>query len=111
MISDDDTPAPVSIEVDREGGVTLEWRDGHVSRFGLEELRVNCPCAECRELRTQGLDVWPKPGRPGPLRIETAELVGAWGIRLHWNDAHSLGIYPWDALRAWCGCPECAARP
>jgi DUF971 family protein len=36
------------------------------------------------------------------LRIEEAELVGAWGLSVTWNDGHATGIYPWDALRRWC---------
>ena len=34
--------------------------------------------------------------------IEDAELVGAWGLSVTWNDGHSTGIYSWDALRRWC---------
>ena len=102
---------PARIDVDRDGGVTIEWQDGHVSRFGLEELRVNCQCALCRDARQRGLAVWPRPGVPEKLRVESAELVGAWGINFVWNDSHRTGIYPWDALRAWCPCPRCAAEP
>jgi ATP-binding protein involved in chromosome partitioning len=104
-------PEPRSIDVDRDAGVTLEWEDHHVSRFGLEELRVNCQCAACGELRRQGVTVWPRPGAPQPLRIESAELVGAWAVSFVWNDNHRTGIYPWESLRAWCHCPECAAGP
>jgi DUF971 family protein len=69
---------PANIEVDREHGVTVEWDDGQVSRFGLEELRLNCQCAECRGLRQRDVAVWPRPGAPEALRIETAALVGAY---------------------------------
>nr|MBA2327462.1 DUF971 domain-containing protein [Actinomycetota bacterium] len=34
-------------------------------------------------------------------RIEDAELIGAWGITLRWNDGHSTGIFSWDLLRHW----------
>ena len=37
------------------------------SHFGLEELRRNCPCAECRGLREQGRAVGPKPRSLLPL--------------------------------------------
>jgi DUF971 family protein len=102
-------PEPANIEVDREHGVTIEWDDGHGSRFGLEELRLNCPCAECRGLRQRGIVVWPRPGAPEALRIETADLVGAYGLSVDWNDAHTTGIFSWETLRAWCHCPVCAA--
>lgn len=93
--------APTEVEVDREHGIGFTWPDGSTTRFTLEELRINCPCAECRGLRGQGRPVWPKPTSPIPLEILDAELVGAWGISLTWNDAHSTGIYPWEILRAW----------
>ena len=85
---------PAAIDVDREVGMTLTWADGHVARFELAELRVNCPCAGCREQR---------PGSPQPLRLVDARLVGAYGIGFEWNDGHDTGIFTWDALRHWSG--------
>lgn len=90
------------IEVDRARAVTVTFDDGHVCTFGLAELRQGCPCATCRAWRDQGQDAWPRPGSPATLSIADAELVGAWGISFTWNDGHSTGIYPWDALRRWC---------
>lgn len=95
------TPPPTAIEVDRAEAITLTWEDGSSSRYPIEELRVNCPCAECRGLRERQLPVWPKPSSPLPLRIESAELVGGWGLTLTWNDGHSTGIFAWSLLRAW----------
>jgi DUF971 family protein len=92
---------PASIDLERDSGLTIAWDDGLVSRFGLQELRVNCPCAECRGRRDRGDEAWPKPDSPLPLRAEGAELVGAWGLSITWNDGHSTGIYAWDVLRAW----------
>jgi len=97
---DTTTEAPTTIEVDREHGLALDWPDGATTRFGLEELRVNCPCAECRGRREQGRAPWSTP-TSDPLRIVDAELVGAWGISFTWNDGHGTGIYSWSILRAW----------
>jgi ATP-binding protein involved in chromosome partitioning len=94
-------PAPARIEFDRAHGLTLGWDDGTELSFGLEELRVNCPCAECRGLREQQRPVWPKPGSPQPLEGVTAELVGGWGLTITWNDSHATGIFTWNLLRAW----------
>jgi DUF971 family protein len=101
-------PEPRTVDVKRDEGVTIEWEDGHVSRFGLEELRLDCHCAECRGLRDQGVAVWPRPGAPEVLRVESAKLVGAYGLSIDWNDGHNTGIYSWEMLRALCRCPECA---
>ena len=102
-------PEPRKVDVDRKHGVTIEWEDGHVSRFGLEELRLDCQCAECRGLRERGVVIWPRAGAPEVLRVETAELVGAYGLGMVWNDSHSTGIYTWEMLRAACPCPACAS--
>ena len=56
-----DSEAPTEVELDRAEGLTLRWADGTDSHFGLEELRRNCPCAECRGLREQGRVVGPNP--------------------------------------------------
>ena len=93
------TPAPVTIDVDRDQGVTLTWADGTTSEFGLEELRQHCPCAECRTRRDRHRSVWPLSSSPQPLRILDAKLVGAWGIGITWNDGHATGIYSWELLR------------
>jgi DUF971 family protein len=103
-------PAPETVEVDRARSVTLTWLDGHVSRFGLEQLRTACPCAFCRSLRERGAPSWPRPGTPQELRAEGAELVGNWGLQLRWSDGHETGIYPWSLLRAWCPCSQCTGR-
>jgi DUF971 family protein len=81
--------------------VTITWEDGHVSRYGLEDLRANCLCAQCRGLREQGQPAWVQHSGAPALRIESAQEVGNWGLNLHWNDGHTTGIYTWEILRAW----------
>ncbi len=72
-----------------------------MSRFGLEELRINCLCAQCRGLREQGLDAWPGEGAPGVLRIETAREVGNWGLNFFFNDWETTVIYTWEIRGGW----------
>jgi DUF971 family protein len=95
--------SPEAVELDRANGLTVRWADGTSARFGLVELRVNCPCAECRGKREQGAPIWPRPGAPEPLAAVGAELVGAWGLTLRWNDGHDTGIFSWGLLRNWAG--------
>jgi DUF971 family protein len=87
----------VNVEAD---ALVIVWADERVSRIGLVDLRRNCPCAQCRELRDRGETIWPRPGAPGVLEVTGAELVGAYGLSLRWNDRHETGIYPWEMLRA-----------
>jgi DUF971 family protein len=105
------TPAPEAVDVDRARSVTLTWGDGHVSEFGLEQLRRNCPCAVCRNFRDRGRPAWSALGAAGDLRAEGAELVGNWGLQLRWSDGHDTGIYTWSLLLSWCRCPQCTAQP
>src|SRR5207244_11285334 len=70
-------PAPTSVDIDREHGMTLVWPDGHTSRFALPDLRANCPCAWCRSRREAGGAAWPAPPPGGErLRAAGAELGG-----------------------------------
>src|SRR4030095_5102689 len=46
--------APRTMDVDRDEAVTITFHDGHVARFDLLTLRLNCPCATCRGLRDRG---------------------------------------------------------
>ncbi|MFZ4585421.1 MAG: gamma-butyrobetaine hydroxylase-like domain-containing protein [Acidimicrobiia bacterium] len=88
---------PTAVEVDRQVAVSITWPDAQVDRFELAELRANCPCAACRGEREQGK----VPGAGRTNVIADAELVGAWGLSLTWDDGHSTGIYPWEILYAW----------
>jgi DUF971 family protein len=99
-----DADPPTEVELDREHGLTLVWPDRTVTRFALEDLRRNCPCAECRERREHG----EVPGPPAGSRIRAigAELVGAWGLSIRWDDGHETGIYAWSILKAWAGDDE-----
>ena len=101
MTTDDDRNQPISIDVDKDTAVTIVFADDHEATFDIMRLRLACPCAQCRGFRDQGVDVWPRPGSPTPLEITTADLHGAWGLNVTWNDGHATGIYPFDSLRRW----------
>ena len=93
-----DADPPEAVELDRTAGLTLRWPDGAIAHFDLAELRTNCPCAECREVREHGQI----PGA-GPVTALDAKLVGGWGLMIRWSDGHETGIYAWSMLRAWAG--------
>lgn len=92
-----------TVAVDRHSHVEVTFADGKLCRFGLEELRLACPCATCRMARDRGEAAWPPPGRLAPeLAIADARLVGAYGLGVTWSDGHSTGIYRFESLRRWC---------
>lgn len=89
----------VEITVERTKAVTVTFDDGAVCEFPLAALRAACPCAMCRGRREAGGAAF--TGSLDQLSILDAELAGAWGLSVRWNDGHDTGIYPWDALRRW----------
>lgn len=107
MVHNDSRLQPVRIDVPTPTDLAVEWGDGHTSRYDLEQLRRACSCAECTELRGQGQALWPRPGGPIGLEIHDAELIGAWGLSVRWNDGHETGVYTWESLRALCACRTC----
>ena len=97
----DERHQPVSIDVSKDTDVRVTYPDGYVAQFDLPILRKGCPCATCRDIRARGEESWPRPNSPVPLRVERAELHGAWGLNITWNDGHATGIYPFELLRTW----------
>jgi DUF971 family protein len=91
----------VDIEIQRAAGVRVTYGDGEVVDVAVETLRAVCPCATCRGMRERGQVAWPRPGQPATIRIDDAELVGAWGLSIRWSDGHDTGIYAWTVLREW----------
>jgi DUF971 family protein len=108
----------VKVHLTTGTGVDIEWKDGHRSHYAFPYLRDACPCALCDEERGK---VGRQPGEPpktapGALpmfkaaaRPESADAVGKYAIKFHWNDGHELGLYSWQFLRDWCPCEECKA--
>lgn len=97
--------APRHLDLDRERGLTVHWRDGRISFYPLTHLRRMSPSAEARELREElarnPLAVLPTGSlRSGPLTARGAELVGNYALRIEFSDGHSTGIYSWEYLRS-----------
>lgn len=89
-----------AIEVDRASHVTIRFADGVTGRFGVGELRLACPCAECSGKRQRDEPVQPAVARGEPITITDVELSGAFGLNLDWSDGHRTGIYAWSLFRA-----------
>ncbi len=95
---------PLSLDLDREKHLVVAWDDGRVSTYPIALLRRLSPSADARELRRElaanPLAVLPSgAGTAGPLRAESAELVGNYALRISFSDGHSTGIYSWSYLR------------
>jgi DUF971 family protein len=110
-MSDSEATRPVNVNVDRTAGfMTIDWADGHATRYEAIQLRLLCPCAFCRG----------EAGQPGWLdtnpeltadqtQLVAAGLVGQYALGLTWADGHDSGYYSWDWLRMNCPCPACCS--
>ncbi|HEX2249117.1 MAG TPA: DUF971 domain-containing protein [Gemmatimonadales bacterium] len=92
----------------RDDGLLIEWDDhGHQGFYPARLLRLACPCAGCVE-EMSGRPLLDPAGVPSDIRPVTLALVGAYGLRVHWSDGHSTGIYTFEQLRRLCPCDRCA---
>ena len=96
--------------------VMIVWEDGHESIYLYEDLRQQCPCATCRQLRKNSKDGKLPFKRKIPLQIKQANIkpidiepVGHYAYKFHWNDKRDTGIYTFDFLRDMCSCEECSS--
>jgi DUF971 family protein len=111
-------PKSVKVNLTAGTGLDIEWKDGHQSHYSFPFLRDACPCALCDEARSKAHQ---QPGEPPKLaagalpmfkpavKAVSADGVGKYAIKFHFNDDHELGIYSWQFLRDWCPCEECKA--
>jgi len=104
-------PLPTAIRrVPAAGGadeIEIEWNDGVRARYTPRLLREACPCATCREKRTE-----PRPAtmlqvlRPEelvPLAVGGMKPVGQYAYSIAFTDGHDTGIYTLEYLRELAG--------
>ena len=99
---------PIHLDLKKDQKLEIQWQDGARCVYTLDYLRSLCPCAQCKEVRQSAASA-PKsrltilPGNYAqPLRVESAELVGNYALRIDWSDNHGSGIYSFQYLREIC---------
>jgi DUF971 family protein len=110
-------PEPEHIAISKSKGIRIDWKDGHHSDYPLAYLRDECPCATCSGAHgtaSQRSNYSREAANPfkmytPTLRMLKVEPVGAYAVRIDWNDGHNTGIYSFDYLRRICSCAECKA--
>lgn len=97
---------PTKIELVDETTLRIEWSDGLVSDLSVVKLREACPCATCREKRSQAAQ--PSNELPvlsleeaKPTRILAMKPVGNYAYGIHFNDGHDTGIFTLELLRGF----------
>jgi DUF971 family protein len=87
---------PTRIELHQQSK-TLEvhFNDGLEYVLPVEYLRVFSPSAEARIARDKGEWIVGKEA----VNIKNLEPVGAYAVRILFDDGHRTGIYSWPVLR------------
>ena len=93
---------PLSLRRDGDG-LLVQWADAVTTFVSWRAMRTACPCATCVEERDKPVDPFrvlsaaeAAAGPPAPLSMTA---VGRYAYQVAWNDGHSSGIYPLEAIR------------
>jgi len=95
---------PVSLK-NSGAALVIEWNDGVQHSLPWRLLRIECPCATCREKRSQPL---PPPTQLPVLNVAEARPMTALGMKpvgnyaygIDFSDGHNTGIYSFETLRS-----------
>ena len=96
-------PYPTALKLADDNRLLITWSDNVVRSYRVRELRDACPCATCREKRSQ-----PRPAtllpilseaEAQPLRVLGMKPVGNYAYSIEFSDGHDTGIYSLDLLR------------
>lgn len=81
--------------------ISTAWSDGFSAVIKMNDLRKNCPCAECQEKRIEkSKKVAALPVvRKGEFLLEKITPAGNYALNFEWADGHNLGYYDWQMLR------------
>ncbi len=89
---------PIPVEIKRDDHrIVLKWSASHETALPARDLRLACPCAQCRDEMTGKVLLQPR-SVPEDVRPLSIELVGAYGFQVQWSDGHGTGIYTYESL-------------
>lgn len=96
---------PTSLSLRGENELLIEWSDGQRRSYNFKELRDHCPCASCREKRTEPpapATMLPilSPSETRPLKLLDMSPVGNYAYSIKFSDGHDTGIYTFELLRS-----------
>lgn len=99
------TVYPTKLKLTDPAHLRVDWSDGQVRTYAVKQLRDQCPCATCREQRTQDephpdplqLTVI-SPQEARPLEIVTMKPVGNYAYSIAFSDGHDSGIFSFELL-------------
>lgn len=95
---------PTEIRRIDERQIEITWSDGQAKRYTARGLRDVCPCATCREKRTEKAHAPPallpvlQAGETGVLGIAGMKPVGNYAYGVAFSDGHDTGIFTLEFL-------------
>ena len=95
---------PNKLEIRPGSRLRIDWNDGQQREISFGALRSACPCATCREKRTQepapsgGLQVL-SMAEARPLTLLGMKPVGNYAYSIAFSDGHDTGIFTLELLR------------
>jgi DUF971 family protein len=100
MSNSDDGSSLKSLKGDREA-LLIQWSDGVTQRIPWRTLRDRCPCATCRQKRTEPAPVFNilKPEEAAPVRATAMSPIGNYAYQIDFSDGHKTGIFSLELLR------------
>ena len=97
------TVYPTALELTPDSRLLITWSDGKRRKHTVRSLREACPCATCREKRSEPKDPLALPMLSavpsGPLTIASMQPVGNYAYAIAFSDGHDTGIFAFDLLR------------
>lgn len=85
-------PTPVEIIGLGQPTITIVWDEGPTDVWTALDLRVRCTCAYCQSELT-GERLLDPASVPAEITVVAMNLVGNYGLNIHFSDQHSTGIY------------------
>ena len=77
--------------------VRFVWDEGDEDEYSARDLRTQCNCASCRS-ETTGERLLDPETVPAEVSVTHMELVGNYGVAIHFSDGHSTGIFQFADL-------------
>jgi ATP-binding protein involved in chromosome partitioning len=77
--------------------ITFVWDEGDEDVWPARMLRLQCTCAHCKSEVT-GEKLLVDDEVPEDITVTHMDLVGNYGVSIHFSDGHSTGIYRFNQL-------------
>ncbi len=94
---------PTALQITDDNHLLIDWSDGQRRKYSVRGLREACPCATCREKRSQPNDPFALPTlkqvQTEPLKIAGMQPMGNYAYSIAFTDGHDTGIFAFDLLR------------